>query len=190
MRRWFCLFFLCVGCAHGPRGPAAATPESAASLRSAGLRAEAVGDSVRAEQYFVASLAAGAEPSALTADLVRVCVRAGRLRSALAHAEPELLRHPRDAALAQLVGGLYFALGELGRAEAVLEQALAAAEGSALAHYTLALVLARDPRRSEAVRAHLTRYVALAPSGPHRPRAEHLLAELRRDPRPRRGAVR
>jgi Flp pilus assembly protein TadD len=140
---------------------------------------------VRAEQYFAASLAAGAESSALTADLVRVCVRGGRLRSALTHAEPELLRHPRDAALAQLVGGLYFALGELGRAEAVLEQALSAAEDSALAHYTLALVLTRDARRSEAVRTHLTRYVALAPGGPHRARAEHLLAALRREPHPR-----
>jgi tetratricopeptide (TPR) repeat protein len=189
MRRWLCLFFLCLGCAHGPRRPAPSAPESAASLRSAGLRAEALGDSVRAEQYFAASLAAGAEQGALTADLVRVCVRGGRLRSALAHAEPELLRHPRDAALAQLVGGLYFALGELGRAEAVLGQALAAAEDSALAHYTLALVLAHDPRRSEAVRTHLTRYVALAPSGPHRARAEHLLATLRRAPHPRRRAA-
>lgn len=182
MSRWMWLSLtLYVGCAHAPRGPAPSPPaESAEGLRRAGHQAESAGDSVRAEQYFTASLAAGGDPGALTTDLVRVCVRAGRLRSALAHAEPELARHPRDAQLAQLVGGLYFALGEHARAESLLEQALAVQEDSALAHYTLALVLARDPQRGDAERVHLARYIALAPLGAHRARAEHMLASLAR----------
>jgi tetratricopeptide (TPR) repeat protein len=149
----------------------AAAPTHA--LVEAGEAAEQVGDGVRAEQYYAEALEAGGERRLLTARLIGVCVAGGRLRSALRYAEAALVDAPADA---RLRGAVYLALGERGRAEAELREALRLQQDAPLAHYSLAVLLSRETTRAAEALPHYRRYVELAPDGRHAPEALHALA--------------
>ncbi|MFM2415756.1 MAG: hypothetical protein RL385_479 [Pseudomonadota bacterium] len=178
--RWIFSLHLCVACAlpgaRATQEPRAEVAAPAPALLAAGQAAEEVGDGVRAEQYYAAALEAGGERRLLTTRLIGVCVAGGRLRSALRYAEAALVDAPADARLRQLLGAVYMALGERGRAEAELREALRLQQDSPLAHYSLAVLLARDAARASEALPHYQRYVELAPQGRHAPEALHALA--------------
>ncbi len=135
----------------------------------------AVGDSTRAEDYLAAALDAGADARAVMPLLMDVCVRNGRYRSAIQHAENHLRKHPNDVGTRLVLGSLYVAVGEVGDGRTALEQVVAARPDEAQAHYALA-VLARDhdndPGRAD---HHFREYLRIRPSGEH---AEEARASL------------
>jgi tetratricopeptide (TPR) repeat protein len=177
------------GCAHS--APTRDSLESdrhapADALYRAGLALAARGDLTRSEQYLaLAHRQAGLDRASLIA-LLAVCVRAQRLRSAIAHAEPYLREHPGERPLLALVATLHLALGELAQAEQLCLRVLRLDEAHAATHYLLARVYAarlggsggsrRDQTaHARAMRRHLARYLALTPEGSH---AEEVRVEL------------
>jgi predicted Zn-dependent protease len=149
----------------------------AAQLYQNGLTLLAQGELTRAEQYLASALRAGHDPHATMQALLTVTIRASRLRSALAYAEPFLSAHPRDVALRQLVGSLHLALGDLPRAEQELAHVMRVSDQSAEAHYLMALVLARQRAPLAEQHAHLARYLDISPEGVHAEEARAALAQ-------------
>lgn len=179
------------GCARPhalERAPEGGEALHARRLYEQGMALQAAGDLTRAEQYLAtAHRAAGRDRASLVA-LLSVCVRASRLRSALAHAQPYLHDHPRDVHLQTLVASIHFALGELAQARSALEHALFVREAQPDAHYLLGRVqrelgarLGPSGRvhRREA-RRHFARYLALAPDGTHAEEARAALVDSTR----------
>lgn len=172
-----------------PAATSGAAKPSARRLYVEGVALASAGDLTRAEQYLASAHREGKQDRASLVALLSVCVRASRLRSALAYAGPYLDSHPRDARLRQLKAALHFALGELTSARAELERVLVLDEGRAEAHYLLARVHAaslvgyRDPRFARVhrrrVRAHFARYLALNPGGAHAEEAANELESMR-----------
>lgn len=169
------------GCASTPAEKAQAnietmreehTPEK---LLERGRAFAAVGDPTRAEDYLAAALDAGASPKQVMPLLLEVCVRNGRYRSAIQHAENHLRKHPGDVGTRLVLGSLYVAVGEVPEGRAALERVLVAKPDEAQAHYTLA-VLARDhdndPREAD---KHFREYLRIRPAGEH---AEEARASL------------
>lgn len=127
----------------------------------------AVGDLTRAEDYLVAAIDQGADTREILPILIDVCVRGGRYRSAIVHAENHLRKHPHDQRTRLVVGTLYAALGETKDARAALEQVVDERPDDAGAHYVLA-VLARD-NENDVVAAdrHFREYLRIEPNGAH-----------------------
>ena len=157
------------------RAPGSGDALHARRLYEQGMALMAAGDLTRAEQYLAtAHREAGRDRASLVA-LLSVCVRASRLRSALAHAQPYLHEHPRDVHLQTLLASIHFALGELAQARSALEHALFVSEPLPDTHYLLARVhrelgarLGQSDRvHRRAARRHFARYLALAPQGAH-----------------------
>jgi len=181
-----CLLWLsCVSCAATQaREPAAHAPH-ARELFDTGVALAQSGDLTRAEQYLASAHRDRRGDRASLVALLAVCIRASRLRSALAYAEPYLKEHPRDVRLLQLSAALRFALGELGRAREQLERVLLVDPARSEAHYLLARVhaallgtvssrpLVHEHRRK--LREHFARYLTLSPDGAH---AEEARSEL------------
>lgn len=139
----------------------------------------AVGDTVRAQEYLAAALEAGADERALTPELITLCVRDGRYRLAVEHAQRYLTRHPRDRRMRFVLGSLYAALGETAEAERELRRVVDADRDSANANanYALAVVL-RDQKQAplEADR-YFRAYLRLSPQGEHVEEARASLLE-------------
>lgn len=127
----------------------------------------AFGDLTRAEEYLVAALDQGASPKDVLPTLVDVCVRGGRYRSAIVHAENHLRKFPHDHQTRVMVGTLYVALGETKDARANLEKVIEEKPDNARAHYLLG-VLARDSE-NDVVGAdrHFREYIRIEPNGAH-----------------------
>jgi len=145
------------------------------NLAERGRAFAAVGDLTRAEEYLAAALDQGANPKEILPLLLDVCVRGGRYRSAILHAEAHLRRNPTDQATRLVVGTLYAALGEDKEAHEALQQVVDARPDDAQAHYVLA-VLARD-NENDVVSAdrHFREYLRIQPNGAH---AEEARASL------------
>lgn len=94
----------------------------AKTLTERGRAFAAVGDHTRAEEYLASALEAGADPREVLPELMDVCVRTGRYRSAIQHGEQHLRKHPNDLSTRLLVGALYAALEESKHARAQLER--------------------------------------------------------------------
>lgn len=162
--------------AHSPVSKAPTAKAAEQMVEKAEAFANA-GETIRAEQYFSAALDMGAPPHQVLPRLVSVCVRAGRFRSAVAHAAPYLRQEPENVELRYLIATLYSGLGEARRAKRELE-----------------LVLARDPRHTPALRLAgdlavtrgdydaavqlLGAYLELEPNGPEATRVREDLAQI------------
>ena len=172
---------LLVGCSQTPAQKAEKdlqtmrTEHSRENLTERGKAFASIGDLTRAEEYLAASLDQGANPKEVLPLLLEVCVRGGRYRSAIQHAENHLRRNPHDHATRLVVGTLYAALGEGKEAKTALEQVVEARPNDAQAHYVLAVV-ARDSE-NDVITAdrHFREYLRIEPNGSH---AEEARASL------------
>lgn len=193
MRR-LVLLLLLFGSACAPFSARPSAVKAAKSERDTlyeqGLTLLERGDLTRAEQYLASAHRAARDRESLVA-LLTTCVRAGRLRSALAHAAPYRAAHPRDVRLLQVTAAIHLALGELTSARELLERALCIEGALAEAHYLLArvhlkgaklaVISTRLREHRRALRHHFARYLALAPSGPHAAEAHaELVSSARR----------
>ncbi|MGB8332656.1 MAG: hypothetical protein WCE62_21205 [Polyangiales bacterium] len=133
---------------------------------------------MRAEQYLSAARQRGHDDSEVAYWLVRVCVAAGRYRSALAHSDDYLVRHPSDWSLRLVVATLHEALGDTERAELELERIVKHAPGIALPHYRLAMLYRTRASDRELAKAHLEEYLRLTPYGRHAVEAQAALSEV------------
>ncbi|MCG8554971.1 MAG: hypothetical protein MJD61_06735 [Proteobacteria bacterium] len=162
----------CVGTTvHKPPQPAkTAAPASFDDVRSdalyrRGMLLAGTGDLVRAEQYLSAAIERGYPADKALAALLSVCVRAGRLRRALIHAEARMLNQPDARHLRLLIAHIALALGQRHRAHHELVRLTSAGTGSAQAHYLLGTVFCDRLPSLEAAHAHLRAYLRLAPRG-------------------------
>ena len=90
-----------------------ATPgPSAQDLYERGQQHATRGDLLRAEQYLSLAVRAGYPASDALPSLIRVCLRASRLRAALMHAQPVLSANPKSRRLRYLVATLHLGLGQ------------------------------------------------------------------------------
>jgi tetratricopeptide (TPR) repeat protein len=151
---------------------------SAEELFRIGLFHARRGDLLRAEQYLNAAREHGHDEAATVYWLVRVCVSAGRFRSALRHSASYLRDHPDNWRLRVVVASIHEALGDFHEAQLNLERVVASKPGEALAHYKLALLYHRQTPLPERAGPHLRAYLELAPEGPHAAEARELEAEL------------
>ena len=134
-----------------------------------GLQLARVGDHLRAEQYFLASIDRGHPASEAMPHLLRACLAGGRLSAALHHAAPYLRDHPGEWSLRYLVATLHLGLGDSQAARSELEQVIRDAPSNPAAYYTLGMLL-RDSRPDPGAGGdYLRRYLELAPAGDHAP---------------------
>lgn len=164
------LALCCLGCTSRlskVQHPDAPDEATSVQLYERGVLLGRAGDYLRAAQYLEAAIERGYALDEATAALVRVCVLGSQLRTALRHAEPQLLRDPDDASLRYLVATLHFGLDHPVQARDELTRLTKLSPEHADAHYLLG-VLARDVffTRNE-VRSHFRRYLELKPAGAH-----------------------
>lgn len=93
----------------------------AAALHATGRTLARQGDLLKAEQYMSLAVRAGYPAIKALPGLVRVCLRASRLRAALMHAQPVLEAHPDSPPLRYLVATLHLGLGQTAQARQHLE---------------------------------------------------------------------
>ncbi len=102
---------LCLGCGAQKHAedvpPIPAEPERLLEL---GLGRERAGDGLRAEQYYEAALALGADPDVIYPRIIAVCLAGGRLSSAFVHVEHALEHAPDEPHLLSLRDALGRAL--------------------------------------------------------------------------------
>lgn len=172
---------LLLGCAQTPAEKTEAdlrtmqSEQTPDKLVERGRAFAAIGDPTRAEDYLSAAIDAGADARKVMPLLLDVCVRNGRYRSAIQHAENHLRKHPNDVGTRLVLASLYIAIGEVQGGRAALEQVLVARPDEAQAHYVLAVVARdhdNDPREAD---KHFREYLRIKPGGEH---AEEARANL------------
>lgn len=139
--------------------------EDAQRLVVRGQRLAASGQSVRAEQYFLASIEAGAPEEVVLPELIDTCVVSGRLRSALDYVERASKLEPEDVRLQRLLATIYLSLGQVDLAAQVVEQLARQSEPSP--ETLLFLAESYDRYLSQRGRAveFYGRYLAAVPEG-------------------------
>lgn len=140
---------------------------TAEELFHVGLLHARRGDLLRAEQYLNAARYQGHDEPAVVYWLVRVCVSAGRYRSALGHAASYLRDHPANWELRLVVASIHEALGDFERAQIELESIVADEPVRPLPHYRLATLYRERSTAGWRAQPHLEAYLELAPNGPH-----------------------
>jgi tetratricopeptide (TPR) repeat protein len=138
---------------------------TAPRLLSRGDAAASVGDMTRAEQYFMAALAAGGDPRALTRRLLVVCVADERYPAAASHGEDYLRNHPADTEVRYAVATVYLGMGDGARARDELERVIAERPDIADAHYALATVLRQQGDALVDADRQYREYIRLEPRG-------------------------
>jgi tetratricopeptide (TPR) repeat protein len=134
------------------------------TLLEEGRRYAELGQSVRAEQYYLAARQAGANPDEVFTLLVETCVGSGRLGSALRHVNHQLRLQPEDVRLLQLAASLSEALGHRRATENHIAELAAARDLSPQAELFLAEYYARDPGNQEEAIARFKNYLQRVPS--------------------------
>lgn len=140
---------------------------SAVQLAERGRGFAAVGDLTRAEQYFSASLDAGADARTVLPQLLRVCVAARRYRVGVEHARRYLREDPSDDRLRFLLGVLEAAVGDRDAALRELQVLLENHPDDAEGHYALAVLLRDQADDVVDADAHFRAYIRLSPEGAH-----------------------
>ncbi|MET0285686.1 MAG: hypothetical protein ABW352_14500 [Polyangiales bacterium] len=162
------LALLLVGCAHtasGSQGSMHGRPTGEQLFAVARL-AEQRGDGLRAQQYYVASLAEGFDRQKVVPRLLRLYVADGQYRLAIARAKETLDEHGEDLSLRLLLAELYRATELDVPAEHEYQHVLDAQPNNAQAHLELALLLQHTGRDAGRADGHLRAYLALQPHGP------------------------
>jgi tetratricopeptide (TPR) repeat protein len=161
-------------CGSSAARPSLSTPTietgneaSARELFDRGVALSGRGYATKAEQYLALAALRGYPEHLVLPRLLRICLASSRLRAALNHAEPYLIRHPDDWLLRYLVASIYVALEKPARARRELERVVVSNPRHAPAHYLLAIVLRDAFADPNAAARHFNRYLLLAPDGDH-----------------------
>lgn len=174
-----CIFPL-AGCGNSPAprphpgDPLADVP--AERLFELGGQYASQGDLVRGEQYLALAIRKGYPEAAGLPKLIEVCVRASRLRAAIAYAEPSLQREPDNWRLRLLVASLHIGVRDIPMAQRELAVVLRIAPDQPSGHYISAVISRDETQETQAARAHFQRYLELAPDGNHASEARAFLA--------------
>lgn len=172
---------LLAGCAAPANQPPLAAAR--APLKDAGLLSERgdafseVGDFTRAEQYYGAAIAAGANPAVILPRLLRACLGAGDLRLAADYAETELSRAPDNARLRFLVGALHAKVGDGVSARTHLVRAATELPRDAEVQFSVAAFFRDDMKDRVASDPFFREYLKLEPAGRHAVEAKNSLME-------------
>jgi tetratricopeptide (TPR) repeat protein len=159
------LALVLVGCAHTSTPRSESAPPSAEQLYAVARVAEQRGDSLRAQQYYVAALTAGFDSHSLMPRLLRLYVADGQYRLAIARAKETLDERGEDLTLRILLAELYRAAELDVPAEREYQHVLDAQPHNAQAHLELALLLQHAGRDAGRADEHLRAYLALDPNG-------------------------
>ncbi len=135
-------------------------------FQTAQLYAQA-GDNVKAEHYFNAARTAGYPRRAVLEELLRVCLEASRLRSALNYALRELEVEPDDVALRALAGSLYVGLGQPDRGLEQLRFALELDPNAPQVLFLYGKTLWQVSADPAATRLYYERYLQVDSAGKH-----------------------
>jgi len=131
-----------------------------------------VGDTTRAEQYFAAAMASGADERVVVPMLLTVCAQDGRYRVAIQYAETYLKGHPNDLRVRFVLGTLYSAVNEAGPAREALRVVVDARPEDADAHFALGVLLRDSDRDYAGADRQFREYIRLKPRGSHAEEAE------------------
>jgi tetratricopeptide (TPR) repeat protein len=131
-----------------------------------------VGDTTRAEQYFAAAIASGADEHVVVPLLLMVCARDGRYRVAIQYAEAHLRAHPGDVHVRFVLGTLYAAVGEADQARATLRGVVEAMPDDADAHFALAVLFRDRDHDYTSADQQFREYLRLQPRGSHAEEAQ------------------
>jgi tetratricopeptide (TPR) repeat protein len=171
----------CVAC--GGKTPDANAARSVAQDRNPTLLTERgkayaeAGDLVRAEQYFQAALAAGADERVVTPMLIRVCVASRHFRLASELAELMLARNPADSRLRFLAGALAVSIGAPARARPHLERAANELSNDGEVQFAVAVFFRDDLADRATADKYFRDYLRLQRDGAHAAEARASLME-------------
>jgi tetratricopeptide (TPR) repeat protein len=132
-----------------------------------GKRFAMMGDTVRAEQYLSAAIAAGADENKVTPIFLHVCVAARHYRLAIEYADAALARHPDNAKLRFLAGALHKDIGEPARAREYLEEAARQLRDDAEVQFAVAVFFRDDLKDTVAADPYFREYLRISPQGTH-----------------------
>ena len=141
--------------------------EEPAKLIEQGKTFAAIGDTTRAEQYFSAAIARGADEANVIPLIVKVCVTDGRYELAIDYASRYTQKRPADIRVRYLLGTLYAAVGDRGRARSELEYVVTAKPNDPEPHWALAKVLHEEGKDPNLADGQFREYLRLAPTGAH-----------------------
>jgi len=127
----------------------------------------AIGDTTRAEQYFAAAIANGADEASVIPMIVKVCVRDGRYELAIDYASRYSQKHPNDVRVRYLLGTLYGAIGDSAKARSELEFVVTAKPDDPEPHWALAKILHDEGKDLLLADGQFREYLRLAPTGAH-----------------------
>ena len=151
---------------EGGRGPDALGKESSLrELTARGDASAAIGDMIRAEQYFVSALKAGGDERKLVRRLLVVCAADQRYPAAAEYAEQYLHRHPTDIDLRFAAASIQAAVGATRRARELLDSVLRERPDWAEAHYALASMMRAQGEPLALADLHDLQYLKLNPQG-------------------------
>lgn len=153
------------GCAS--RAAPVQTASGGEDLLARGLGYALAGDDLAAEQYLTAARGAGQPEGRVVRELIKVCVRAGRLEQARQHGENYVERFPNDNPIRFALASIYFAKGDTLLARHELERLVVDWPEHAESHFLLALILRDQYSDVPGARRSLEQYLALAPTGIH-----------------------
>jgi tetratricopeptide (TPR) repeat protein len=160
------LALLLVGCAHATAAPTQPSPRmSPQQLFAVARLSEQRGDSLRAQQYYMAAMEQGFDSHQVMPRLLRLYVTDGQYRLAISRAKDVLDEHGDDPVLRMLLAELYRAAELDVPAEHEYQRVLDAQPNNAQAHLELALLLQHAGRDAGRADGHLRAYLALEPNG-------------------------
>jgi tetratricopeptide (TPR) repeat protein len=143
-----------------------------AKLLDRGKAFASVGDTTRAEQYFAAAMASGADERIVVPLLLTVCAQDGRYRVAIQYAETYLKSHPGDLRVRFVLGTLYSAVNEADPARAALSTVVDARPEDAEAHFALGVLLRDSDHDYAGADQQFREYIRLNPRGSHAEEAQ------------------